>query len=114
MIEAALESLRAMQGDVLGKDATYRRGSEDIPLRVVVGRSAFRSQNDSGVWMRTSSHDFIVAKDALGFAPEPGDAIVFDGLEYEVLAPRGESVWRWSDPHRTAIRIHTKLIGETT
>ena len=111
MIGAALESFRAMQDRLLGSDAAYRRGNKEFPIRVVVGRTSFRSQNDSGVWIRTSSHDFIVKADALPFEPEPGDEILHDGLEYEVLAPNGESVSRWSDPHGTAIRIHTKLIG---
>lgn len=114
MIRAALETLRRVQTDVLASDVVYRRGSGDVPLRAVVGRSVFRSQNSSGLWIGTSSHDFIVASDALGFEPSPGDIIIFDGLEYEVLALGGESVWRWSDPHRTAVRIHTKLIGEAS
>ena len=35
-------------------------------------------------------------------------------MEYEVLAPNGEPVWRWSDPYRTALRVHTKHTGGET
>ena len=30
---------------------------------------------------------------------------------YEVNAPGSEPPWRWSDPHRRLLRIHTKQIG---
>ena len=29
---------------------------------------------------------------------------------YEVLAPAGHPVWRYDDPYRQMIRVHTKLI----
>ena len=51
------------------------------------------------------------AKAELGLGPEKGDVSWCDGGEYEVLAPNGEPVWRWSDPHRTAMRIHAKHTG---
>jgi hypothetical protein len=30
---------------------------------------------------------------------------------YEVLAPGGEPPWRYSDPYRRTLRIHTKHVG---
>jgi len=30
---------------------------------------------------------------------------------YEVMAPGNEPPWRYSDPYRRTLRIHTKLIG---
>jgi hypothetical protein len=30
---------------------------------------------------------------------------------YEVNAPGGQPPWRYSDPYRKALRIHTKHIG---
>ena len=43
--------------------------------------------------------------------PERGDVILHAGLRYEVLAPNGEPVWRWSGTGRILRRIHTKEIG---
>ena len=39
-------------------------------------------------------------------------AIAYDGRTYEVMAPGGEPVWRWSDPYHQVYRIHTKCITE--
>ena len=61
--------------------------------------------------LRTETRDFIIRPDELGLVPEKGDVIRFDGGEYEVRAPNGEPVWRWSVPHRTAMRIHAKHTG---
>ena len=111
MIRSGIDALRSAQLDVLSSDVTYRRGGMETNVKAVVGRTVFRSTNDYGVWVRTETRDFIVRADQLGLEPRQGDVIDFDGREYEVLAPYGEPVWRWSDPYRTARRIHTKLTG---
>ena len=54
--------------------------------------------------------DFIIQADEMEFDPEPGDLILADGRLYEVMNLGGEA-WRWSDPFRTAYRIHTKDTG---
>jgi hypothetical protein len=50
--------------------------------------------------------------------PERGDAIreQQDGkvYVYEVMAPGKEACWRWSDPYRQTLRIHTKQVGTET
>ena len=111
MIRSGIDALRSAQLDVSSTDVTYRRGGMETSVKAVVGRTVFRSTNDYGVWVRTETRDFIVRADQLGLEPRQGDVIDFDGCEYEVLAPYGEPVWRWSDPYRTARRIHTKLTG---
>ena len=52
-------------------------------------------------------------------APKPegeeiaaGAAVAYDGRTYEVMAPGGEPVWRWSDPYHQVYRIHTKCVSE--
>lgn len=111
MLEAAAQSLRIAQLDAVASDIVYRHGGRDYPLKAVAGKTLFRVQNDCGEYIRTESRDFIVRSDALGFEPETGDTVEFKGGVYEVLAPGGESVWRWSDPYKTALRIHTKYTG---
>ena len=44
--------------------------------------------------------------------PQAGDVIVANNRKYEVMDLGGESCWRWSDPYRMTLRIHTKDIGE--
>lgn len=111
MIRSGLAALRMMQYEVLADEVTYRHGTSAKTVKAIVGRTVFRSTNDCGHWVKTQTRDFIIRPEDLGLTPEKGDVIEFDGGEYEVLAPNGEPVWRWSDPHRTAMRVHTKHTG---
>ena len=45
--------------------------------------------------------------------PVPGTRLVreWQGRRYEVMNLAGEGCWRWSDPYRTTLRIHTTDIG---
>ena len=112
MIESGIGALREAQAVHLGVEAAYSRpGGREKTVLAVLGRTVFRSTNDAGAWVRTETRDFIVAAGALDAPPETGDVIRFRGADYEVLAPNGEPAWRWSDPYRTAYRIHTKHTG---
>ena len=111
MIEAGVNALRSIQTAILAKDVTYRHGSESRVVKAVPGRTVFRSENDYGRWVRTETRDFIIPAGQLASFPERGDVIEFDGGEFEVLAPNDEPVWRWSDPFRTAVRVHAKHTG---
>ena len=112
MIKAGIDALRSAQLGFLVSDATYRRGAEARSVKAVVGRTVFRSVNECGAWVRTETRDFIIPAGQLGLEPRTGDEIAFDGGVYEVLAPYGEPVWRWSDPYRKAMRVHTKYTGD--
>ena len=112
MIRTGIDALRSAQLDFLVSDATYRRGAEARSVKAVLGRTVFRSMNEYGAWVRTETRDFIIPAGQLDLEPHAGDEIVFDGGVYEVLAPYNEPVWRWSDPYRKAIRVHTKYTGD--
>lgn len=112
MLESAINALREVQANILSHRVAYMRGGEGGYVRATIGRTIFRTTNEYGSWVRTESQDFIFRKGELDLVPQVGDIIIFDGSEYEVLAPHGESVWRWSDPYHSAIRVHTKLVGE--
>ena len=111
MIRSGIAALRMMEYEVLADEVTYRHDSSVKTIKAIAGRTVFRSTNDCGNWVRTETRDFIIRADQLDAPPERGDVIVFDGGEFEVLAPNDEPVWRWSDPYHTAYRVHTKHIG---
>ena len=111
MIGAAMKALRAMQLDALATDVVYRRGGLAVAVKAVVGRTWTRSTNEYGEWVKTPMRDYIVPEGQFAFFPEPGDLVEDGGSTYEVLALGSEPCWRWSDPCRTAMRIHTKEIG---
>ena len=112
MMESAIRALRETQMATLAHPVVYfRRGAEGRAVCAVVGSTAFRLCDDYGHATRLVTRDFIVPAGAIGFEPEPGDVVNEGGREFEVLSPGGEPCWRWSDPYRTARRIHTKQIG---
>ncbi|WP_460182247.1 hypothetical protein [Thermopirellula anaerolimosa] len=100
----------------------YRRGADEVTVQAIVGRTLLKLDDGyGGVRMEWTDRDFLIAADDLILAgrrtlPKRGDQIREnqDGktLVYEVLAPAGQPEWRWSDPHRKLLRIHTKQIGE--
>lgn len=110
MIESGLLSLRAAQERVIGKKITYIHRGDEYRIIAVLGKTIFRTQDDYGTFVRYEARDFIVRAGLLNFEPEAGDKIKCLGSTYEVLAPQGESVSRWSDPQKTALRIHTKEV----
>ena len=111
MIRSGISALRMMQYEILADTVSFRHGLSAKEIRAIAGKTVFRSTNEYGNWVRTETRDFIIRADQLDAPPERGDVIVFDGREFEVLAPNDEPVWRWSDPYHTAYRVHTKNTG---
>ena len=112
MLKTAIEALRAVQLASAAVEVTYRPlGGGALALKAVAGRTVFRSTDESGMWTRVETRDFIVPRELLPSEPQVGDEVDFLGGTYEVLSPNGEPAWRWSDPFRTAYRIHTKHVG---
>ena len=104
----------------LSRTVTYLRGNDSVDLSATIGRTEFEQADEYGVVHRTESRDFLVRTDALVLGdkpvlPQAGDRIrETDGDQiflYEVMAPGGEPPWRYSDPYRRTLRIHTKFVG---
>jgi len=104
----------------LTRSVTYQRGVNSVTLQATIGKTVFDQQDQFGVVQRTESRDFLVRAIDLTFAgrqtlPQAGDRIVeSDGapsLLYEVVSIGAEPPFRFSDPERATLRIHTKFIG---
>ncbi|MDB5294909.1 MAG: hypothetical protein JWO31_892 [Phycisphaerales bacterium] len=122
MALAAAASRRALVG-VAGSPVTYYRGSDAVAVLATVGRAVTGNRDDYGLSVRTESRDYLIDAAALvigGQAVEPrgGDRIVEGnpqtGAAFEVMELPGEPCWRYSDPQRTVIRLHTKYVGPMT
>ena len=100
------------RGNLAVKVRWIPRHGAERELEAVVGRTVFRAEDEYGMTVRTESRDFIVTAGQMPEEPLKGDSVVWEGTVYEVLAPDGEPVWRWSDAYRNARRIHTKEAGE--
>lgn len=101
---------------------TYRRGErsiEDVPA--TIGRTEYQQEDAYGIVTRAEARDYIVrvqdlAIDGVETLPEVGDLI--EELQcgkvyvYEVLPiGSGQTAWKYADPFRQSIRIHTKQVG---
>lgn len=99
---------------------TYRRGSDMVELAATIGRTVFEVDSGRGLLEKVEARDFLVLAEELVLAgetvlPERGDQVretrgdtVF---VYEVMAPGREPHFRWSDPYRKTLRIHTKQVS---
>lgn len=122
LLETANQWLAAKLKAHASRPVIYRRGTDEVTVQAIVGRTLLKlSDGYGGVRMEWTDRDFLIAAEDLILGgqktlPQRGDQIRETAggktLVYEVLAPGGEPEWRWSDPHRRLVRIHTKQIGE--
>lgn len=110
----------------LSRTVLYRRGGEEKEVQATIGRTEFEQADDAGLIHRVESRDFLIrtADLDLGAGPTPpraGDqvreTVGTQVLVYEVNAPGGaggQPPFRYSDPYRRVLRVHTKHIGTET
>lgn len=94
---------------------TYQRGSELLTLAATIGKTVFDLDDGSGAVVREESRDYLIlAADLTLGLPERGDRISEQQngqtFVYEVVGPGHEPCWRYSDPNRRTVRVHTKQI----
>ena len=71
MVKSAIEHMRAIQMQSLAVEVGYTPlGGETRTIRAVVGRTVFRSTDESGIWTRIETRDFIVGKALIDFEPQ--------------------------------------------
>ena len=107
----------------LSRTVLYRRGAEEKEVQATTGRTEFEQADEAGLIHRTESRDFLIRAADLDLGagpvlPRAGDQVremvgtsVF---VYEVNAPGGQPPFRYSDPYRRVLRIHTKHIATET
>lgn len=121
-LSPGVEWLRDKLREDESRPVTYKRDSFRLPdISATIGRTLLKLDDGlGGVRIEYTDRDYLIAAEDLVFGgkqiePERGDRIEEeDGdklLTYEVMAPAPEPVWRWSDPYRKILRIHTKEIG---
>lgn len=106
--------LKATAADLV----TYTRGGETLAdLSATIGTTTHDDIAANGMLTAVESNDFVItAADLILSAavtlPVVGDVITWGGETYEVR-PFGEKQrpWRYSDPHKVTLRIHTKRTG---
>lgn len=104
----------------LTRSVVYQRGTSSAEVPATIGKTVFELDDGYGVLEKVESRDYLVLRNALVLdgqvaLPERGDRVrETDGTKvqvYEVMAPGKEPHWRYSDPYRKTLRIHSKHIG---
>lgn len=111
--------LEAQRKSYAAGAVTYCRGEQSVVVQATVGSTMFEVVSDYGAIERTESRDFLItaADLVLGGAevlPVRGDQVKeligSATVIYEVMAPGDEPPWRYSDPWRKTLRVHTKFV----
>ena len=98
----------------------YRRGSLTVPVQAAKGRTTFELTDTSGILITIESRDFLISAaslllDDIPILPEIGDRIIETiGSKlhaYEVSNFGSEQSYRFCDPYRYKLRIHTRYVG---
>jgi len=121
LLESASAWLDAQRLKFMSRTVSYCRGKDSVDVRATIGKTVFEVDSGYGVVERIESRDFLIPAERLVLdydqtVPRRGDRIKETVGEqtfvYEVMAPGNEDCWRYSDPFRKVLRIHTKLIGQ--
>ena len=103
----------------MSRSVTYCRGESSVELQATIGKWTFEIDDGMGVLEKIESRDFLILTAELVLAgeatlPQRGDRIKETSGDkvyvYEVLAPGKEDCWRYSDPYRNTLRIHSKHV----
>ena len=121
LLEHAAGWLDGMRAQHLSRTVTYQRSDDSVEVAATIGRTVFEIDDGSGAVVQWESRDFLIAAADLVIGdrpvtlPQPGDRIseTQDGkvYVYEAMAPGKEPCWRYSDPYRRTLRVHTKQVG---
>ena len=101
---------------------TYARGYDSVDVRATFGKKLLKLDDGfGGIRMQWTDMDFLIKAADLSFTPGSiitptrGDLIhvtyASDVQTFEVFPFGNEAPWRWSDPHQSIYRIHTKWIN---
>ena len=125
LLERGSSWLEDMRTRFAARKVIYQRGlvgsGPSAEVRATIGQTSFDVDNGTGALIRVESRDYLILTVDLVLAgqpelPKPGDTIretlAGDVLTYEVMspAPSAEPHFRYSDPWRKTLRIHTKLV----
>lgn len=101
-------------------DVIYERGAEQVPVKATIGKTEFELDDGSGVVVRIQSRDYLIQAVDLQLGGSPSLPVAGDRIResqgektfvYEVMAPGNEPHYRYSDPFRKLLRIHSKHVA---
>lgn len=120
LLEQGAQFLDDQRHAHMAHPVVYHRGASSVELSATIGQTTFEQDYEFAGIQRIQSRDFLVRTgdlvlDSAEVLPVAGDQIRETQGEqvfvYEVMAPGSEPPFRYSDPYRKALRIHTKHIA---
>ena len=116
ILKAGTQWLSDMRIKHMSEAITYKRSSSTVTVMGTPGKTDYDVADESGLRVGSQVTDFlIIAADLIlggtATTPQHGDQIIFSGSVYEVLNLPGDGCWRYSDPYKIALRIHTKQVS---
>ena len=120
LLDRGAAFLDAQRHQHLSHPVLYRRGTDEKEVQATIGKTEFEQADDAGLIHRVESRDFLVRTAELDLGagpilPRAGDqvreTVGLSVFVYEVNAPGGQPPFRYSDPYRRVLRIHTKHIA---
>ena len=123
MLEQGSQWLSEQIDHYAASSVLYRRGSLTAPVQAAKGRTSFEITDTSGILVEIESRDFLISAanlrlDDMPVLPEVGDRIIETvGAKlyaYEVSNFGAEQPYRFCDPYRIRVRVHTRYIGVVT
>ena len=114
---AALHSYKAMQA-FNGRTIVYERPSlgQSVTIsKAVPGRTTHDITQDGMTIEQVKSEDYLILASALVLGgqsalPRKGDRIQVDGRTLAILCVGNEPQYKYFDPNRLVLRVHTKEI----
>ena len=123
LLDRGAAFLDAQRHQHLSRPVLYRRGTDEKEVQATIGKTEFEQVDDvggAGLIHRVESRDFLVRTAELDLGagpilPRAGDqvreTVGTSVFVYEVNAPGGQPPWRYSDPYRKTLRVHTKHVS---
>lgn len=122
MLRAGLAHLTSMLATHASETVVYSRGGDSVSVSATVGQKLLRLDDmEGGSRLEYTDMDFLIPTAQLilndePILPERGDLIertIGDEISrYEVSPYGSDAAWRYSDPHQSIVRIHTKSVDE--
>jgi len=114
LLKRGIEFLAAKLKSHASETVIYKRSADSTSICASFGKTNYQIENESGFQIGGEITDFLFAAsdliiDGTLTVPKAGDQIQTDSAIYEALFLQ-DGCWRYSDPYRKMIRLHTKEI----
>lgn len=118
LTKTGVDWLQQQRSAHMSQTVTYSRGAQTAIVSATRGSSNYEELDADGIVHRHQTRDYIVrtADMLLGgspIKPQDGDRVLDGAQTYVVVSLNGDPPWRYTDAHRSGMRIHTKLVSET-